>query len=66
MGRGRRRGPGGEWLPGVLVGIALTVLCILWLRGRVGPERPEAGSEEQRGVGVEITLRFRVLLPEWD
>ncbi len=68
----RRRREDRPWrgcLLGVLAGLVLALLCLTWLERRSGPAPAEfpvgtAGQEGQNSVGVEFSLRFRVLLPQ--
>ncbi len=59
--------PWRDWLFSLLLGVALALLCMAWLgRGSTAPEAPatEGESAQQRSVGFEFVVRFRVLLPD--
>lgn len=62
--------PWQEWLWSALLGVGLALALIFWLGRARTPEReawaPSAPQEEreQRSVGFEFTVRFRVLLPD--
>lgn len=58
--------PWRDWLLSALLGVGLALLCILWLNGRRAPAAPAPAEEqtEERSLGFEFTLRFRILLPK--
>ncbi len=58
--------PWRDLLFSLLVGAVLALLCMAWLgRGSAAPEAPvvEGTDAQQRSVGLEFVVRFRVLLP---
>ena len=62
-------GPGRGWFFPVLLGLFLAVLCLNWLNRRTAPvyvpsqETVDAQVTNQRSVGFEFSLGFRILLP---
>ncbi len=59
--------PWRDLLFSLLFGAVLALLCMAWLgRGSAAPETPAAEGEsaQQRSVGFEFVVRFRVLLPD--
>ena len=68
----RRRddnGPWRGWFFSVLLGLFLAMLCLNWLNRRATPvylpsqEAVDAHAANQRSVGFEFSLGFRILLP---
>lgn len=69
MTRRRQSGPGlwREWLWSALLGIGLALVLILWLgsaRTPKGREEEPVSTQEERSLGFEFTVRFRILLPK--
>ncbi len=59
--------PWRDLLFSLLVGAVLALLCMAWLgRSSTAPAAPAVEGEagQQRSVGVEFVVRFRVLLPD--
>ncbi len=59
--------PWRDWLFSLLLGAVLALLCMAWLgRSSAAPETPAEEGEggQQRSVGFEFVVRFRVLLPD--
>ncbi len=59
--------PWRDLLFSLLLGAVLALLCMVWLgRSSSVPATPAAEGEEeqQRSVGFEFVVRFRVLLPD--
>ena len=60
--------PWRDWLFSLLIGAVLALLCMAWLGRSDPPNPPETtvaeDQREQRSVGFEFVVRFRVLLPD--
>ncbi len=59
--------PWRDLLFSLLLGAVLALLCMAWLgRSSAAPETPAVEGEagQQRSVGFEFVVRFRVLLPD--
>lgn len=66
--RGRKDGePWMGWLASLVFGVVIAMVCMAWLgRATQSARSPstDAVQAQQRSLGFEFTLRFRILLPE--
>ncbi len=56
------------WLASLVFGVVIAMVCMAWL-GRAAQSAPEPSADgvqahQQRSLGFEFTLRFRILLPD--
>ena len=67
--RQRDNDPWRGWLASLLLGMVLAALCLGWLNRRTTPvyvpsqAAVDAQAANQRSVGFELSLGFRILLP---